>query len=80
MVRSSNGALSRAVPPLTWPVDWYYSGGPMLTLTVTAAGNSSVLCTERPSVQAGTEYLASDQTGRSLDHHTGPVTSRGARP
>ncbi|MFF6985590.1 hypothetical protein [Streptomyces sp. NPDC010273] len=54
----ANGTLSRTVPPLAWPVDWYYSGGPMLTLTVTAAGNASVLCTERATVQPGVEYLA----------------------
>jgi hypothetical protein len=54
----SNATLSRTVPVFSWAVNWYYSGGPMLTMTVTAAGNASVLCAERPSVVAGREYLA----------------------
>lgn len=54
----SNCTLSRTVPAVSWPVDWYYSGGEMLTLTVTANGNASALCTERPPVTPGVEYLA----------------------
>ncbi|MFF0777099.1 hypothetical protein [Streptomyces sp. NPDC003720] len=54
----SNCTLSRTAPAVPWPVDWYYSGGEMLTLTVTANGNASALCVERPAVTPGVEYLA----------------------
>ncbi|MEU3528815.1 hypothetical protein AB0E62_34040 [Streptomyces sp. NPDC038707] len=53
----SNCTLSRTVPAVSWPVDLYYSGGEMLTLTVTANGTASALCTERPAVTPGVEYL-----------------------
>ncbi|MFE7566200.1 hypothetical protein ACFU76_04440 [Streptomyces sp. NPDC057539] len=53
-----NCTLSRTAPMVQWPVDWYYSGGEVVTLTVTANGNASALCTERPPVTAGVEYLA----------------------
>ncbi|WP_060905309.1 hypothetical protein [Streptomyces scabiei] len=53
----TNCSLSRTAPMLSWPVNWYYSGGEQLTLTVTANGNASALCTERPAVTPGTEYL-----------------------
>jgi hypothetical protein len=54
----SNCTLSRTCPPVSWPVDWYYAGGEILTLTVTASGNASALCVERPPVTPGTEYMA----------------------
>jgi len=54
----TNCTLSRTVPTFGWAVDWYYSGGEMLTLTVTANGNASALCTERPAVTPGVEYVA----------------------
>lgn len=54
----ANGTLSRAAPVVSWPVNWYYSGGQVLALTVTASGDTSALCVERPSVTPGTEYLA----------------------
>lgn len=53
----TNATLSRTVPVVSWPVDWYYSGGEVLTLTVTANGNASALCVERPAVTPGVEYL-----------------------
>jgi hypothetical protein len=53
----ANCALSRSAPPVSWPVTWYYSGGETLTLTVTAAGNASAACVERPAVTPGVEYL-----------------------
>lgn len=53
----ANCALSRTVPAVPWPVDLYYSGGEMLTLTVTANGTASAVCTERPAVTPGVEYL-----------------------
>lgn len=45
----SNCTLSRTAPAVPWQVDWYYSGGELLTLTVTANGNASALCVERPA-------------------------------
>ncbi|WP_030757178.1 hypothetical protein [Streptomyces sp. NRRL F-5135] len=54
----SNGTVSRTAPMISWPVNWYYSGGEMVTLTVTANGDASALCTERPPVTPGTEYVA----------------------
>ncbi|WP_030991779.1 hypothetical protein [Streptomyces sp. NRRL S-1813] len=54
----TNGTLSRTAPAVSWPVTWYYAGGEVLTLAVTASGDASALCAERPSVQAGQEYLA----------------------
>ncbi|MGW6741627.1 hypothetical protein ACWGDX_13025 [Streptomyces sp. NPDC055025] len=54
----TNSTMSRTVPMVQWPVNWYYSGGEMATLTVTANGNASALCTERAPVTPGTEYLA----------------------
>ena len=53
----TNCTLSRTVPALSWPADWYYSGGEILTLTVTANGNASALCAERPAVTPGVEYF-----------------------
>lgn len=53
----SNCTLSRTAPAVSWPVDWYYSGGEILTLTVTANGTASALCVERPAVTPGVEYL-----------------------
>ncbi|MET7429644.1 hypothetical protein ABZT16_11680 [Streptomyces flaveolus] len=53
----SNCTLSRTVPAVSWPATWYYSGGETLTLTVTANGNASALCVERPAVTPGVEYF-----------------------
>jgi hypothetical protein len=54
----TNGTLTRTAPPVSWAVSWYLSGGEVLALTVTANGDASALCVERPSVQAGQEYMA----------------------
>jgi hypothetical protein len=54
----TNCTLSRTAPAVPWQVDWYYSGGELLTLTVTANGNASALCVERPAVTPGVEYVA----------------------
>lgn len=53
----SNCTLSRTAPAVSWPAAWYYSGGEMLTLTVTAAGSASAVCLERPPVTPGVEYV-----------------------
>jgi len=53
----TNCTLSRTVPLNGWPVNWYYSGGEVLTIAVTANGNASALCTERPAVTPGVEYF-----------------------
>ena len=53
----TNCTLSRTVPLNGWPVNWYYSGGEVLTITVTANGNASALCVERPAVTPGVEYF-----------------------
>lgn len=53
----SNCTLSRTAPAVSWPVSWYYSGGEVQTLTVTANGNASALCAERPAVAPGIEYF-----------------------
>lgn len=53
----TNCVVSRTAPPVSWPATWYYSGGEVLTLTVTANGNASALCAERPPVTPGVEYL-----------------------
>ncbi|AWT42550.1 MULTISPECIES: hypothetical protein [Streptomyces] len=54
----TNCTLSRTAPPVSWAADWYYSGGEVLTLTVTTNGNASALCVERPGVTPGVEYIA----------------------
>ncbi|MGW7247692.1 hypothetical protein [Streptomyces decoyicus] len=54
----TNGTLTRTAPVVSWSVNWYYSGGQVLALTVTASGDASALCVERPSVTPGQEYLA----------------------
>lgn len=53
----ANCTLGRSAPGVSWPEYWYYAGGEVLTLTVTASGNASALCVERPAVEPGTEYL-----------------------
>lgn len=53
----TNCTLSRTAPPVSWGAGWYYSGGEVLTLTVTANGTASALCAERPPVTPGVEYL-----------------------
>jgi hypothetical protein len=53
----TNCTLSRSAPPVGWQAIWYYAGGETLTLTVTANGDASAECTERPPVTPGTEYF-----------------------
>lgn len=54
----ANATVSRQVPVMSWNVDWYYAGGHTLAMTVTSAGNASVAAVARPTVKAGTQYLA----------------------
>jgi hypothetical protein len=53
-----NATLGRSVPAVAWSVDNYLGGGHVLNVVATGAGNAAALCTERPSVTPGTEYLA----------------------
>lgn len=53
-----NAAISRQVPVVSWAVDNYLAGGHTLALTAVAAGNASILSTDRPAVTPGVEYLA----------------------
>ena len=53
-----NATLGRQAPPTTWPVDWYYAGGHVLTLTANAAGNAAARSVESPAVTPGVEYVA----------------------
>lgn len=55
----SNATVSRDVPMVQWPVDWYYSGGCTIKMTVTANGNASMKAAETPAVTPGTEYIGS---------------------
>lgn len=55
---ATNCTLARWMPAGSWPVDWYYSGGHVISLTVTANGTASAVTTERPVVTPGTEYTA----------------------
>ncbi|MEU3613534.1 hypothetical protein ABZ725_14620 [Streptomyces sp. NPDC006872] len=52
-----NCTVSRTVPALDWGATWYYAGGPMATMTVTASSNAAMRLTERPAITAGLEYL-----------------------
>ncbi|WP_431781699.1 hypothetical protein [Streptomyces chumphonensis] len=54
----TNGTVGRSVPVASWSADYYLSGGHVMTLTATGAGDTSMVCTERPSAQPGLEYLA----------------------
>lgn len=54
----ANGTLSRTAPTWGWAVSAYLGGGSMISLTVTANGNASAVCTERPAATPGQEYLA----------------------
>lgn len=53
-----NATVSRQVPVVSWPVDYYLAGGHTLAVTAVAAGNASVLAVDRPTVTPGTDYLA----------------------
>lgn len=54
----SNCTLSRLVPVFSYSESFYYAGGETVGLTVTANGNASALCVERPPVTPGVDYIA----------------------
>ncbi|MEV7112331.1 hypothetical protein [Streptomyces anulatus] len=54
----ANGTLGRTAPAVSWAADFFTIGGHVWTLTVTANGNASVLCSERAPVVVGTDYMA----------------------
>ncbi|MFC8986000.1 hypothetical protein [Streptomyces sp. NPDC057115] len=53
-----NATISRQVPVISWGVTNYVAGGHTLAMTVTGAGNASMLAVDRPTVTPGLEYLA----------------------
>ena len=53
----TNCTLARQAPVTTWAVDWYYAGGHVTAMTVTANGNAAMRTSERPTVTPGAEYL-----------------------
>lgn len=55
----TNATVARDVPMVQWPVNWYYSGGCTIKMTVTANGNSSMKVAESPAVVPGTDYVGS---------------------
>lgn len=52
-----NCTVGRDAPAVTWPVDWYLSGGEVVKATTTANGNMAVKCAESPAVTEELEYL-----------------------
>ncbi|MFE9777690.1 hypothetical protein ACFYPA_05985 [Streptomyces sp. NPDC005775] len=57
-VSETNATISRQAPPTSWAVDWYWSGGQVLAMTATAAGNAAMISVEQPTVTPGVEYQA----------------------
>lgn len=55
----TNATIGRLAPPVLWPVDSYYGGGQLMTLTATANGNSVMRTVEQPAVTPGVDYMAS---------------------
>jgi hypothetical protein len=53
----ANCSLSLSAPPWQWSVDNYWTGGPMITMAVTANGDASMVTADRAPVTVGTEYL-----------------------
>jgi hypothetical protein len=53
----ANCALSRQTPPVSWSYTWYWGGGHVGAMTVTAGGDASVRTVEAPAATAGTEYI-----------------------
>lgn len=53
-----NATISRQVPAVGWSVSTYTAGAHTIAMTATAAGNASMLATDRPAATPGVEYLA----------------------
>lgn len=53
-----NATISRQVPVVGWAVDNYTAGAHTIAMTATAAGNASMLATDRPPATPGVEYLS----------------------
>ncbi|MGW7087502.1 hypothetical protein ACWGH2_28955 [Streptomyces sp. NPDC054871] len=53
-----NATVTRQVPVASWAVDNYLAGGHTIAVTATGAGNAVAASTDRPTVTAGTDYLA----------------------
>jgi hypothetical protein len=51
-----NSTVASDAPAVSWPVDWYYSGGEVFKMTVTANGNSSARTSQVQPATAGTQY------------------------
>ncbi|MBQ1167261.1 hypothetical protein KBZ21_55605, partial [Streptomyces sp. A73] len=49
----SNCTVARSVPVSSWAYNFYYAGGPIITLTAAGAGDASAVCVERPPVVEG---------------------------
>ncbi|MFF6847161.1 hypothetical protein [Streptomyces antimycoticus] len=54
-----NCTLSRTMPAVGWPVNFYLAGGHLINMTATANGNASARSTDRPAATPGIEYVAS---------------------
>ncbi|MFC8273741.1 hypothetical protein ACFUJR_14710 [Streptomyces sp. NPDC057271] len=57
-VVETNCTLSRQVPMVQWPVNYYAGGGHVMAMTVTANGNASAKTVDSVAATPGVEYLA----------------------
>ncbi|WP_069751563.1 hypothetical protein [Streptomyces sp. EN16] len=53
----TNTTVGRQAPMVAWPVDWYWAGAHVLTVTATGSGTTSAVSVENPAVTEGVEYL-----------------------
>ncbi|MFF8829338.1 hypothetical protein [Streptomyces sp. NPDC015131] len=53
----ANCSIARQTPPVQWGVDWYWAGGHVLAMTVTAGGDASVRTTALSPATPGQEYI-----------------------
>lgn len=53
----NNCSITRTVPPVQWPVDYYLAGGQTLAMTVTANGDAWCRTTDWPAATPGVEYM-----------------------
>lgn len=57
-VPEANATITRTVPPVSWPVDFYLAGGHVMAATAVADGDMAIATAERPVATPGTEYMA----------------------